>query len=751
MKFSRKIRRDLCAVVALCLILSCVGITAFTADSDCTKGNCAGTYTNGICSLNNTHYEAAPVDNGVYQISNAGQLYWFAELVNSGENEYERDNGDEYNAVLTADIVVGEDQVDWTPIGLYTSATEYVRYSGTFDGNGHTIYGLHYLNQTYTGRTVGLFGCLDSNGTVKNVSIADSSFIGATDVAGVVSHNYGGTVIGCRNGAVVSGTGNAGGIVSRNMDGGSVISCSNTGAVSGAHTGGIAADNEKDSRVEKCANSGAVSGTSSVGGIVGGNRGTVTLSHNTGDVTASGTHVGGVVGNHIAGTISASGNRGAVSGASDYIGGVAGLCSGSVIINSYNSGSVTGGAKSDSVGGVAGEVDGTYTAAAAVTGCYNIGAVTGRGLVGEVVGILGYQNTTNTATVENCYYQADSETDALDGTTAVAAAKFASGEMAYTMNGSTSTGDALVWYQNIDAENAEADISPVPDDTHGVVYYGYPDCSTNMGFTNFEPVDGQTGPHKDENGDYKCDICDKELEKPVEPSDPSNPSEPNESDPTGPSQPGESDPTSPSDPSEPSEPKYEVPECGKDETCTLSQFSDIKVDDWYHDGIHFCVDEGIMNGMGDGVFAPNEPTTRAQLVTMLYRLEGKPGIEGKTEPFTDVNEGEWYYDAIVWAYSNKVVNGMTETTFEPNGSVTREQVATILYRYLGSPEGTGKLDEYPDVDKVQSYAKDALVWAVGEGLINGVAQADGTSLLDPAGNATRAQIATILMRYLTAE
>ena len=211
----------------------------------------------------------------------------------------------------------------------------------------------------------------------------------------------------------------------------------------------------------------------------------------------------------------------------------------------------------------------------------------------------------------------------------------------------------------------------------------------------------------DGDGDYVCDICNAEMERPVK------------------------------------------PECPKDETCVLSQYADIKVDDWYHDGIHFCVDEGIMNGMGDGVFAPNEPTTRAQLVTMLYRLEGKPSIEVETEPFTDVNEGEWYYDAIVWAYSNKVVNGMTETTFEPNGSVTREQVATILYRYLDTPAGTGKLDEYPDVDKVQSYAKDALVWAVGEGLINGVAQADGTSLLDPAGNATRAQIATILMRYLT--
>ena len=93
---------------------------------------------------------------------------------------------------------------------------------------------------------------------------------------------------------------------------------------------------------------------------------------------------------------------------------------------------------------------------------------------------------------------------------------------------------------------------------------------------------------------------------------------------------------------------------------------------------------------------------------------------------------------------------MSQTTFEPGTSVSREQVATILHRYLGTPTGTGNLDAYPDADKVLGYARDAMAWAVGEGLIVGIAQGDGTSLLDPAGNANRAQIATILMRYLTA-
>ncbi|MBQ8797478.1 MAG: S-layer homology domain-containing protein [Oscillospiraceae bacterium] len=205
----------------------------------------------------------------------------------------------------------------------------------------------------------------------------------------------------------------------------------------------------------------------------------------------------------------------------------------------------------------------------------------------------------------------------------------------------------------------------------------------------------------------------------------------------------EADPSGPDD-------DYRIPECDKDESCVLSEFVDVDTAAWYHDGVHFCVEQGIMNGMGGGKFAPGETAVRAQLVTMLYRLAGEPSIEGLNEPFSDVKENDWFYAPIVWAYNNKIINGVSQTTFEPGTSVSREQVATILHRYLGTPTGTGNLDAYPDADKVLGYARDAMAWAVGEGLIVGIAQGDGTSLLDPAGNANRAQIATILMRYLTA-
>ena len=205
--------------------------------------------------------------------------------------------------------------------------------------------------------------------------------------------------------------------------------------------------------------------------------------------------------------------------------------------------------------------------------------------------------------------------------------------------------------------------------------------------------------------------------------------------------------TSEPDATEPSKPS--VSDCGKDASCALSKYVDLVATDWYHDGIHYCIDNGLMNGMSENTFEAGGFTTRAQLVTILYRAAGQPDIAGLTEPFTDVVETDWYYKSIVWAYNNQVVNGMTADTFGPNGNVTREQVATILYRYTGSPAVSGSLAAFPDVANVSGYAQIPMVWATGEGLINGVMQPDGTSLLDPTGNATRAQIATILMRYLT--
>ncbi len=175
-------------------------------------------------------------------------------------------------------------------------------------------------------------------------------------------------------------------------------------------------------------------------------------------------------------------------------------------------------------------------------------------------------------------------------------------------------------------------------------------------------------------------------------------------------------------------------------------FTDVNETDWFRDAVQYVYDNGLMDGVGDNLFAPNSETTRAQLVTILHRLEGEPEVSG-TSGFTDVEAGTWYTDAVAWAAANGIVNGVSETEFAPGKDITREQLATILFRYAEAKgydvSARADLSAYPDADQIQSYATESVAWAVAEGLIQGFE--DNT--LRPAGNATRAQIATILMRF----
>ena len=175
-------------------------------------------------------------------------------------------------------------------------------------------------------------------------------------------------------------------------------------------------------------------------------------------------------------------------------------------------------------------------------------------------------------------------------------------------------------------------------------------------------------------------------------------------------------------------------------------FTDVAETDWFHDAVRYVYDNGLMDGVGDGQFAPNATTTRAQLVTILYRLAGEPDVSGDVA-FTDVESGLWYSNAVAWAAQNGIVNGISETEFAPSGDLTREQLATILYRYAESMgydvSASADLSGFPDADQIQSYATEALSWAVAEGLLQGFED----DSLQPQSTATRAQIATILMRF----
>lgn len=219
-------------------------------------------------------------------------------------------------------------------------------------------------------------------------------------------------------------------------------------------------------------------------------------------------------------------------------------------------------------------------------------------------------------------------------------------------------------------------------------------------------------------------------------------------------------PSTPSVPTQPSEPSQPVatptptptpkPDKHNDGTaCISAAFTDVKGEgNWAHAGIDFCVKQGLMQGTDSTHFSPDKEMTRAMLVTVLYRAAGSPDVSGQPVPFTDLKQN-WYRDAVAWAYHMGVTAGVSNEKFAPDKKVTREQLVVMLYRFrqltTATPAKINALDSFSDACKISSWAAEPMRWAVTNGLLTGV-KAD---LLKPGGTATRAQLATILMRFMS--
>lgn len=193
--------------------------------------------------------------------------------------------------------------------------------------------------------------------------------------------------------------------------------------------------------------------------------------------------------------------------------------------------------------------------------------------------------------------------------------------------------------------------------------------------------------------------------------------------------------------------------CPGGAACPSFRFRDVPApSNWAHEGIDYCVRHGLMSGFDATTFSPDTVSTRAQIVMILYNLSGDTTDYSKYYvPFTDVRPSTWYYNAVAWGYDKDIVAGMSTTTFAPDGLITREQMAVLLYgytekyapAYLG---GAASLNGFPDAASVSNWAYAAMSWAVGNDLISGIAS-NGADYLAPSGGATRAQIAAIMMRY----
>ena len=444
---------------------------------------------NGFCACNKVYQTANLTTdkydiNGddskdaVYEISNAGQLYWFAGLVNGTLSGVAQNTS--ANAVLTKDIVVNKNVLksdgtlndgtfkEWTPIA--TSASPY---TGIFEGQNHTISGL-YFNQEDS-YDVGLFG--RNNGKIANAGILDSYFYGTSKVGGVCGNNYTGTITNCYNTGSVSGLGTLGGVSGYNYTG-RITNCYNTGNVSGSSgfVGGVSGDNSKGTIINSY-NAGSVSGLEYVGGVSGDNdTGSITDCYNIGSVSGSEGNVGGVNGYNNGGTITNSYNAGSVSGIERYVGGV----------NGWNNGTITN--------------------------CYNIGSVSGSGYVGGV-------NGWNNGTITNCYYDSTIYTGAAigknsSGTVTKVEGKtideFKTGEIAYLLSQGCTidevTYDGTIWGQTIGKDTYPTlGGSKVYKNATYKGCEGKPGDAVSYEYSNTEK--NTYGDHPDADNDGRCDNC----------------------------------------------------------------------------------------------------------------------------------------------------------------------------------------------------------------------------------------------------
>ncbi len=527
----RKIKnvRFVAFVVSVMMFVSLMPISAFAT---LTNDGCEHTYNDkGFCEIcdfpesaviltedNLTDYGVTDKYIGYYAISNAGQLYWFADYI----DEY--DGTEHVDAVLTADIVVNEnvltdsgelsenseDFMEWNPIGWYDNVTWDLKgyYEGTFDGNNHSISGLYFNNPEEN--FVALFSFVGMDSCIKNVTLTDTYFNGGTDISGICSivYNYRYAEIeyfpkksrfeNCVNNGTIKAVGGASGICGGSSVPCTIAGCINNGDISGKTAGGISISCDDNTVIETCINNGNITSTGQqldygkAAGITASSSGVIEGCVNTGAVFSY-SEAGGIVGRVDDGTVTKCRNDGAISTTAYSVGGVVGCVynhsSGIYVTDCYNTGDISGDMY---VGGIIGEA-GRYSSNEGGwsynMNLYNIGSVTGNRYVGAICGIVGdYGQLTNSfylkesavkndgtvvtglcwdAGTTNAQYNEFVVDDSYECATGVTNEHFSSGEIAYKLNKCKSNGD-LVWYQNL--EKGEEKHS-YPSFKGNVVYY----------------------------------------------------------------------------------------------------------------------------------------------------------------------------------------------------------------------------------------------------------------------------------------
>ena len=708
-------------------------------------------------------------ENGVYQISNANELYGFAEIINKRQDNEKWDPS--ADAVLTADITVNKDVlntdgtlntekkdtfVPWTPIGHYDSEGDHhtFAYKGTFDGQNHTISGL-YCDTDQTG--VGLFGYARSNSYVKNVTVADSYFRARACVGGVCGWNEYCTVVGCINKSTVIGT----------------QRYSSVGGLCGYNDYGY---------IEKCSNFGTVIGTgeySDVGGVCGRN-GHLSIAgcYNAGTVTGNGWGVGGVCGNFSQGAIIGCHNVGVVTGSGKYVGGVYGYKERNIGKGCYylDNDAVEGDEqartaddfKNGTVCDLLNKSLEEYERFKEIMFYQGkdypvltpqiafIGIEDGKIYCGEVNFTVRCAESV-TEDVEELVPDEYNQYILLPGEHTITAtdADGKSETIKVTVNADHTPADAVrenevaatcttvgsydeVVYCSVCHEKISSTSKVIEKLAHDFSVLQHDETQHWFKCSRCDATNSKiahTGGTATCTAKAHCEVCDAEYGE-LAAHDFGNNLEyckngcgtknPNYVPPYNP-------PHKPSVKPNPTPSKPETPE---------NPFVDVKKDDYYYDAVIWAVGKGIAKGVTDTTFQPNASCTRAEMVTFLYRAAGSPEPTNKVNPFTDVAEDSYYYKAVLWAVEKGIAKGTSETTFSPNDTCTRGQAVAFLYRYANSPAVSGS-NSFADVSET-AYYYNATLWAMSEKVTEGTS----ATTFSPNDLCTRGQIVTFLYRYM---
>ncbi len=707
-QFAKRLAACLVALALFCTLLPALpaaGATAVTYTSD------TRWYSSGATS---------------YTLTNASELAGFASLVRSGVSFSGK------TVLLTRDLYLNDvsdydnwgetaPANNWSPIGSSSGAA----FAGTFDGQGHTIYGL-YAASASSGAKLGLFG--HSTGTIRNLNLAQfylTSTGGNGHLGAVCAYAGSGTIEACTASGKLHSVGldynntSAGGVVGSAAKA-VITSCASNVVMTGDHTVSGAILGNNYGTVQDCAATGSVTGTSSsyVGGLVGYNNGT--LQNAVSDV--------------------------AVSGGS-YIGGAAGYCTKSgVIENCLVTGSVSG---TGAVGAVAaasgGSVKGCYyRTGAAPTGHYGIGTTADTKDVTTAFANYGAVGTDASAVLRGLNTWISNNSGHLIWT---------QGTNAYpSLSGLTAPASPVPSEEpEPDPEpepEPEPDPEPTPVPTAGETprvllpvaaladlnrrtsqHLSIQTARKNNTLTLSILADGKLVPTVDggvvltmddaPEGDVAAIITGTTVE--IIPQ------------------------------SVVTDSLIYIPVPGSCQVQIITaakSFDDVSSGSWYESAVAFVTSHGLFNGTSKTTFSPDEAMTRSMILTVLWRLAGSPESTGSTG-FTDVEESDWFGPAVAWANQEGILAGLFANKFEPNDPVTREQLACLLYRYERAcghqTTETASLRGYTDASDVSAFAQDALSWTVGAGILSGTS----STKLSPQGTATRAQVATVLERLVT--